>query len=152
MTAKEFLENIRDTVPLINAYQNQLLQIRIIAYGAPTPGYREVVSNTSRVNNSPQELYIIKIENCEEKIKDITVKYADNIIRAVDLIEMLEKIKYRSALMLYYISNLSEKNCAAEIGISLRQFQNRKVEALREFETVYLKHFSFENLKNQNVS
>lgn len=152
MNGKEFLEEIRDAVPLISTYQDKLLQLRIIAYGAPIAGYKAIVSNPTGKTNSPQELYITKIEDCERKIKDITVKYAENIQKAVELIEMLGKVKYKSALLLYYIDNFSEKVCAAKIGIGLRQFQNRKGEALREFEAIYLKYSAFESLKNQNIS
>lgn len=135
-TVKEFLEDIRESVSIMDTYQQELLRIRIIAYGAPTAGYGVITGHTEK-KDSPQEHYVIEMEKCENKIKNITTRYAKNTQIAIDMIEKLSKTKYKSALLLYYMNNMSEKACALKIGISLRQFQYRKQQALIEIEPIY---------------
>ncbi len=138
MNAREFLESIKDTVTMINTYQQQLLRIRLIAYGAPISTYGEIVGGRAvGQKTSAQEQYVIKVEVCEEHIKSVTERYAEALNTAISLIEMLPTIKMRIAITSYYLNNLPEKVCAINMNVCERQFQNIKSAAISEFEKIY---------------
>lgn len=142
MTGKEFLEEARNAQNNICAYQNLLLKLRIVAYGAPISGYVNIITNKNSLPNSPEEKYIIEMSDTEEIIKELTFKYAETLKIAIKLIEKLSKNKYKCVLISYYLENDTEKGSASKLKISLRQFQNQKKSALKEFETIYSEYAS----------
>jgi DNA-directed RNA polymerase specialized sigma subunit len=112
---KRYLDNIRNYNGITNAYNEQLLTIRLIGYTAPISNYNNVGGSSGTQRDSVQERYITALEECEEKIRERASKYANAIERFYEELEQVPNSLHRLVLLLYYASKKSIKEIAKEL-------------------------------------
>ena len=115
---KEYLDNIRHYVGLENAYNEQLLQVRLIGYTAPISNYSNIGGSNGTRGDSVQERYTLALEKLEDEIKDKAIEYTKAITRFYEEVEEVPNTLYRLVLLLYYGSKKSIKEIAATIDKS----------------------------------
>jgi DNA-directed RNA polymerase specialized sigma subunit len=115
---KEYLDNIRHYVGLENAYNEQLLQVRLIGYTAPISNYSNIGGSNGTRGDSIQERYMLALEKLEDEIKDKAIEYTKAITRFYEEVEEMPNTLYRLVLLLYYGSKKSIKEIAATIDKS----------------------------------
>ena len=115
---KEYLDNIRHYVGLENAYNEQLLQVRLIGYTAPISNYSNIGGSNGTRGDSIQERYMLALEKLEDEIKDKAIEYTKAITRFYEEVEEVPNTLYRLVLLLYYGSKKSIKEIAATIDKS----------------------------------
>ena len=115
---KEYLDNIRHYVGLENAYNEQLLQVRLIGYTAPISNYSNIGGSNGTRGDSIQERYMLALEKLEDEIKDKAVGYTKAITKFYEELERVPNSLYRLVLLLYYGSKKSIKEIAATIDKS----------------------------------
>lgn len=133
ISVKEYLNNIRNYNGITNAYNEQLLTIRLIGYTAPISNYNNIGGSSGTQKDSVQEKYIVSLEECEEKIKKNTTLYAEAVVKFYDEIELMPNSLYRLVLMLYYGSKKSIKEIAKEIDKSESHTKRILGEAREQF-------------------
>ncbi len=130
---KEYLDNIRHYVGLENAYNEQLLQVRLIGYTAPISNYSNIGGSNGTRGDSIQERYMLALEKLEDEIKDKAVGYTKAITKFYEELERVPNSLYRLVLLLYYGSKKSLQDVATEIDKSLDRTKHIKQEAIMEF-------------------
>lgn len=133
---KKYLNNIRNYNGITNAYNEQLLTIRLIGYTAPISNYNNIGGSTGTQKDSVQERYITALEECEEKIKKNTTSYAEAVTNFYDEVELIPNSLYRLVLMLYYGSKKSIKEIAKEIDKSESHTKRILAEAREQFSQI----------------
>lgn len=112
---KEYLDNIRHYVGLENAYNEQLLQVRLIGYTAPISNYSNIGGSNGTRGDSIQERYMLALEKLEDEIKDKAVGYTKAITKFYEELERVPNSLYRLVLLHYYGSKKSIKEIAKEL-------------------------------------
>lgn len=115
---KRYLDNIRNYNGITNAYNEQLLTIRLIGYTAPISNYNNIGGSSGTQRDSVQERYITALEECEEKIRERASKYANAVEQFYEELEQVPNSLHRLVLLLYYGSKKSLKDVAREIDKS----------------------------------
>lgn len=135
-SVKEYLNNIRNYNGITNAYNEQLLTIRLIAYTAPIANYNHIGGKSGTQKDSVQERYIVALEECEEKIKKNATSYAEAIAKFYDEVELMPNSSYRLVLLLYYGSKKSIKEIAKELDKSESHTKRVLAEAREQFSLI----------------
>ena len=112
---KRYLDNIRNYNGITNAYNEQLLTIRLIGYTAPISNYNNIGGSSGTQKDSVQERYIVALEECEEKIRQRALKYANAVEQFCEELELVPNSLHRLVLLLYYASKKSIKKIAKEL-------------------------------------
>ncbi len=136
VSVKEYLDNIRNYKGITNAYNEQLLVIKLIGYTAPTPSYNNVGGRSGTQKDSVQERYIVSLEECKEKIQKNAIAYAEAAVKFYDELELMPNSLYRLVLLLYYGSKKSVKEVAKEIDKSESHTKRILAEAREQFSQI----------------
>ena len=131
---KQYLDSIRNYKGITNAYNEQLLNIRLIGYTAPIQNYNNLGVKSGSFSDAVQDRYILALEECEEKIKDRATEYAKALTKFCEEVETLPNSLYRLVLLLYYGSKKSLKDVAEEIDKSIDRTKHIKQKAIEQFE------------------
>lgn len=116
---KEYLDNIRHYTGLESAYNEQLLQIRLIGYTAPISPYNNTGGKSGTQSDSVQERYILALEKCEEEIKAKAIEYAQAISKFYKEVELVQNTQFKLILLYYYGSKKTLKEIAEILDKSL---------------------------------
>lgn len=109
---KQYLDSIRNYTGLESAYNEQLLQIRLIGYTAPISNYSNTGGKSGTRGDSVQERYILALEKCEEEIKAKAAEYAQAISQFYREVELVQNTQFRLILLYYYGSKKTMKQLA----------------------------------------
>lgn len=139
MNVKEYLDNIRHYTGLENAYNEQLLQIRLIGYTAPISSYCNTGGKSGTQPDSIQERYIVALEECEEKIRSMATEYARAIGQFYEEVELIPDSLSRLLLISHYASKKSIKDISKELHISESHIKRLLAKAREDFATHSIK-------------
>ena len=115
MTKSE-LERARDARLLVKSCEDDLNDLRSIAYSAPTASYAAIVGSSPHSNESKPENYTIKIMEYEERVKKAMACYIEEQTKASQAIDKLENYKERLILRLRYINGKTIKEICSIVG------------------------------------
>lgn len=130
---KEYLDNIRHYTGLESAYNEQLLQIRLIGYTAPISSYCNNGGKSGTQPDSTQERYILALEKCEEEIKEKASEYAQAISTFYKQVEKIPNTQHKLILLYYYGSKKTVKDIADILDKSLDRTKHLMSKARESF-------------------
>ena len=130
---KQYLDNIRHYTGLESAYNEQLLQIRLIGYTAPISSYCNNGGKSGTQPDSIQERYILALEECEEEIKKKASEYARAITKFYNEVERLPSVQYKLILLYYYGSKKTVKDLAITLDKCESSIKKMLAKARKEF-------------------
>lgn len=133
---KVYLDNIRQLVGLESAYNDQLLMIRLIGYGAPISNYNNTGGKNGTQGDSKQERYIIALENLQEKIKDKAIAYADAMSKFYEELDKMPSALNRLVLLMYYGNRKSIKDICKELDKCESSVKKTLFAARQQFATI----------------
>jgi DNA-binding CsgD family transcriptional regulator len=134
---KEYLNNIKDYVGLKNAYNEQLLQIRLIGYTAPISNYSNIGGSNGTRGDSIQERYMLALEKLETEMKEKIVEYTDAISNFHIEVNKIRNARYRLVLIAHYSNNKSIKDIARELDTSESSIKKTLHLAREKFAEIY---------------
>ena len=115
---KQYLDNIRHYTGLESAYNEQLLQIRLIGYTAPISNYSNTGGKSGTQGDSIQERYMLALEKCEEEIKEIAIEHTKAISKFYKELQLVQNVQFRLILLYYYGSKKTIKEISAALDKS----------------------------------
>lgn len=132
MTAKEYLNKIKDLDELIEAHMGDLRRIKSRAYSLPSPGFGEGHSS-SRSTSAPFEKGVIHTCDVEAQINE---EIEDLVALRVDIsqrISTLENTQEKLVLQYRYVNGMSWKEVSDRMSISERKAHRIHDSALQHF-------------------
>lgn len=132
VTAKEYLNKIKDLDELIEAHMGDLRRIRSQAYTLPSPGFNERHSS-GRPSSAPFEKNVIHICDVEAQINDEIEELVALRVDISQRISTLENTQEKLVLQYRYVNSMSWKEVSARMSISERKAQRIHGSALQHF-------------------
>lgn len=136
MTAKEYLNQIREKDALINKMIKQKENLKGMLYDIPSPGISERVQTSRSVNSRYEQLHA-KISEKESMINEKTDELIDLRIKICEQINELPDDVHISVLYARYIELKAWKTIATEMKYNYNYLFHIHGAALSEFYKMY---------------